>query len=249
VNRKLIRRQLILLLILAGMAYLWWQSLTPGRYAEWAEDLGVSNEAQFAWPADNLDWSEATSQTYTALQDSLSIIVRSTVSGNRSYHRIEQVMYEMPLRRIYLELGVAGEIRLLSVREADGTRLDITPATDSAEVVAFGEDETPRWLPWPADAVFQDALLVCASSWAGEGGLAQATLIKYDPRTGIIMQLPLTIKPDDDRGRTVWSRDRLVAQVDYIPGTLQVQSLCDAKGVCWTVANSSASDSETGSTP
>jgi hypothetical protein len=249
VNRKLIRRQLILLLVLAGIAYLWWHSLKPGRYAEWTEDLDTDTTTQFQWPRDNVDWSGRGGLVYTSSGDSLSLSVWSARTQNMSRHRIEHRLNNGPLRRLYLELDSDEMIRLLSIREASGSRIDITPHTDSALVQTFDIDGSTRWIPWPSDAVFHGALLVHASRWHQTVDVARATLIKYDPRSGVILQIPVSIAPTADSIRTIRSGDRLVAQVGYTAGNPSVQSLCDARDVCWLLTDEYGSQAEDENTP
>ena len=248
-NPKLIRRQFILLLVLAGIAYLWWQSLRPGRYAEWAGDLDVDAMSEFQWPNDDTDWSNRGGLVYTSEGDSVSIVVWSAESQDVHRHRIEHRLSDVPLRRIYLELDAEGTIGLLSLREADGSRIDLSTHADSALVHTFDTSGTTRWIPWPRDAIFQEALLVHASDWPQIADDRPATLIKYDPRTGVILQYPITIKGTSDSTRTLWSGDRFVAMVGYTPGNPHTQSICDAKEICWLLTDAYYTGSDSGTGP
>jgi hypothetical protein len=249
VNPKLIRRQFILLLVLAGIAYLWWQSLRPGRYAEWAEDLDLDAMSGFQWPDDDMNWSDKGGLVYTSEGDSLSIVVWSAASQGVHRHRIEHRLSDVPLRRIYLELDMEGTIGLLSLREADGSRVDILAQADSALVNTYDTSGTARWIPWPRDAISQEALLVHASRWPQTADERRATLIRYDPRTGVILQYPIAIKPTTDSTRTLWSGDRFVARVGYTPGNPHTQSICDANEMCWMLTDAYYAGPDSGTAP
>ena len=248
-NQKLIRRQFILILVLAGIAYLWWQSRSPSRYAEWVEDLESDSASGFQWPDDNVDWTNRGGLIYTTQGDSLSIVLWSVESQDIHRHRIEHRVNDAARRRIYLELDATGAIRLLALREADGHRVDIAVGSDSAQVNTYDTSGTTRWIPWPKDAVFNEGILVHAIRWLQNSNEEPATLIKYDPRTGVILQYPISIKPTTDSTRTLWSGDRFVAKVGYTTGNPHTQSICDANDLCWRLTDAYFTATDPGAAP
>ena len=229
-DRKSLRRQLVLVLLLAGVAYLWWQSKFPSRYAEWTEDLD-SQGMPAAWTDDSLDWSGVDRISYHA--DSVSQTIAQQTAGGIHHFRMEELQGDSLIRRVSLQLNRQTHILRLTVWSSAEGQIEVHPRGDSAYYQIKNDSTNAYWIPWPGDAVYYGAVIPVAVLWPATGGLAQATVVKIDLKKHVVLQLPAVFaRPDDSTIRVTASGRSLITATYAADRTLR--SLCLGKKRCWT---------------
>jgi len=178
------RRQLILILLLAGVAYLWWHSRTPSRYAEWTEDVHESMvrdlEAPFLGPH-TVRW---------AFGSSVDTAWRvSQVQNGLRHVRVETKRSDTATLRVYLELGPGTQLQKLTLFSA-GKRLDIIPWGDSAQFISRADSVTESWIPWSRDALLLESIPALCDAWSPADSGQPVTLVRIQPKTEVVVQLP-----------------------------------------------------------
>jgi hypothetical protein len=185
-NRPALRRQLILVALLGGVAYLWWQSRLPGHYSEWTKDLPVSGDVV----TDHLDWTSARSWSFASTGDSSLRVY--LLQDSLSHFRVDLCHHDSLLTRQRLDLDAAGNLCAYGW-QADPRYLRITPAGDSA-FLQSGPDAASSWIPWSQDALIYDAAVALCDLWARFESGRPITLVRINPLTEVVVQLPGTIQ-------------------------------------------------------
>lgn len=178
------RRQSILILLLAGVAYLWWHSRTPSRYAEWAEDVEESMlrdlEAPFLGPH-TVRWAFGSSAD-TAWRV-------SQVQNGLQHVRVETKRGDTATLRVYLERGSDAQRPKITLFSA-GKRIDIIPWGDSAQFISRTDSVTESWIPWSPEALLLESIPALCDAWSPPDSGQPVTLVRIQPQTEVVVQLP-----------------------------------------------------------
>lgn len=219
------RRQAILVLLLAGVAYLWWQSRMPSRYAEWAEDLREDVKADLEGFFDGphtVRWAFG-SQTDTSWR-----VARSQDSLVR--YRVESRRGDTATVKLYLDVESGAPPRKLTLYGA-GKRIDIVPWGDSALFVSRGDSVTESWIPWSRDALLWEAIPALCDAWSPPDQGEAVTLVRIQVQTEVVVQLPGRLQKSADGAVVlVTSGKELVRATRDSTGL--VASLCLAGSPC-----------------
>jgi len=206
------RRQLLLVVLLGGVAYLWWQSRLPSHYSEWAEHLvsdATWSDEPFTGP-DVLTWS------YDSPGDS-SWRVASAEDSLRHY-RVQLVHADSMLWQVHVALTPGGDCLRLTLR-ASGKLIQVEPRGDSARFTSAGEQFTQSWIAWSPGAVLYESIPALCDSWGASDAERPATLVRIQPQTEVVDQLPGVLRPSADGGLELWAAGKQLVRIEYAAGS------------------------------
>jgi hypothetical protein len=223
----MLKRQMVLVVLLAGTAYLWWQSRHPSRYSEWAEDLARQADSDGSWerfPTEGADvWS------FRGSGDSTWSITHRQ-DGLRCY-QVDLHHADSLISRLRLDLTQEGTVQRLALGAAR-EQLVVIPAGDSARFTSRIDTSLDGWIPWEPQALPYEAIPALCDLWSSSAGGSPVTVVRIQPQTGIVIQLPGVLTRDGRGELALQAAGKLLVQVTYDTASGKASTLCYAGGHC-----------------
>lgn len=218
------RRQLILVLLLAAVGYLWWRSREPSHYSEWTSDAQSAPErALLDHPFAD---SSAVAWVFTSPGDSVWRVSR--VNDGLLRYRVMMLHRDSLNWRLYLDTDLDGTCRNFALL-TQGKSIHVEPRGDSARFVALGQERTEAWIPWSVDAVPYDAIPALSESWS-PGAERKLTIVRIQPQSEVITQLPALLKPGTDSTLQLNAAGKELVTLQYVSN--RIVKICLAGGRC-----------------
>lgn len=234
------KRQFLLLLLLAGVAYLWWQSRLPSHYSEWAEDLKAGGQSEYPQELTLLDPSGAQTWSFDS-GDSSYQVTTLTRSADRLF-KLQVTRVDSLLWSMRMDLDLQGHLQRIQVTSAGGKQIEIISYGDSAQFKSATRMDSAAWIPWSEDAVLFEAIPALADSWASVDSITPVTLIRVNVQTEVIVQVPAVITRRDQTTLSVDASGHELARITFDSIGQTAVSVCQQMNRCWTRTSGLSSD-------
>jgi hypothetical protein len=207
------------------VAYLWWQSREPSRYSEWASDLATLPELE---TRDRLvTGPRARAWAFETPGDSVWRV--ACADDELSHYRVQLWHGDSTLWRLYLDLAPDGACRSLWWSAA-GRIIHVQPQGDSARFRSTGAAMTDAWIAWSPGAVVYEAIPALCDGWARGPAEQTVTLIRIQPVTEVVTQLPGVLRRAPDGSLALIAAGKELVRVTYEAGA--AARICLAGGRC-----------------
>lgn len=218
------RRQLILALLLGGVAYLWWQSSQPSHYSEWTSDAQTDpGRALLDRP-----FAESSAVVIEFESPGDSVWRVSRVNDGLLRYRVQLLCKDSLLWRLYLDCDSDGVCRNYALL-VEGKSIRVEPHGDSAHFLALGAERTEAWIPWSQDAVPYEAIPALCDVWSSVTE-RRLTIVRIQPQSEVVTQLPAVLKADSSGMLQLHAAGKELVTIAYESG--QAARICLAGGRC-----------------
>jgi hypothetical protein len=222
-----LRRQLWLLLIIAVVAYLWWDSVGTDRYGVIPEH--TSQRGPLPLPPFGDELPRADTAVYQSSDAGGRISVRTRVSGDTLFARIEttsdsqpESMTEAALLNGYFPLSIT-QTRLPET-------LYVMSVSDSDVVLRRpGSREPATTFPHQHGALYDDLLILQIPAWKGISDSVSTELVSFAPDEHPVRIHTVTLRADGDSALTIHFGSRQTARVVFSPESRQIVTLRTAQ--------------------
>lgn len=222
----MLRRQLVFVLLLAGVGYLWWQSRGPSRYSEWAGG-GTSDPERTLLDA---PFASGDGNTWEFASPGDSVWRISKVTDGLVRYRVLLRSHDSTHWLLYLDTDLGGACRNLAIL-APGKSIRVEPHGDSALFFARGAETSRAWIPWAHDAVPYEAIVALGDLWA-EAAELPITIVRIQPATEVVTQLPAVLRADSAGAVQVVAAGKELVTLYFDSG--HAAKVCLAGGRCLT---------------
>jgi hypothetical protein len=216
--------------MLAGVAYLWWQSRLPSHYSEWTKDLAAEGVDRLA--ESRFDQPEALAWTFKSTGDSSLQVAR--LSDSLVRYRVELFCGDSLLLHLRLDFNPGGTLRTLTLNSSR-KQLQVIPSGDSARFIARGDSVTDSWIPWSPQALLFEAIPALCDSWQlrDSSHSQEVTLVRIQPQTEVVVQLPARLSGSGDGATVLQTSGKDLVRITYDSATGVAATIWQAGGRVW----------------
>jgi len=236
--RSLARRQFWIVVLLAAVAYLWWRSLEPGRYAEFPaapddESVIIPTLAD----ADPEAWAMAAGHYLGIVSTERGRQLRLSCERAGDTLIVDaQWRWGDSLVR-HTRAGLVDDFRpaWLSVSHETGARRTVDVSDSTVTVTDGGGDPVP--IPWTlrGEVLHEDLVFLQASRWRALPDTGRALLVTYSERGTPITPVDVSIWSPDDSTVMIQTANGDRLELGYYSGTPPLRTYCDATGDCYQI--------------
>jgi len=229
-RKAMLRRQLFLLALLAGVAYLWWQSRLPSHYSEWTKDLGTEGVDRLA--DDRFDQPGAVAWSFESTGDSTLRLAR--LSDSLVRYRVELFCGDSLLLHLRLDLNLDGTLRAFTL-SSNRKQLQVIPSGDSARFISRGDSVTDSWIPWSPQALLFEAIPALCDSWQlrDSSHSQEVMLVRIQPQTEVVVQLPARLTGTGVGATVLQASGKELVRITYDSATGRAAMIHQAGGRMW----------------
>jgi hypothetical protein len=228
-NRDTVRRQVWLLILLAGLALLWWRSSVSDRYG----DLSSYGARQQLLPVPpgvgttqlTRALESSASWRYSSPLDSTAIVVRWQTIEGVTTAEIITTNSDRVVRRVEAELLRGYYPEHLAVHDLrNGTTHDIRISGDSMHVRRTGEAGGPRAFPYPHGAIFEDLILLQGMAWKNLADSATTQVIACSSGEAPVRVFKVELSKRDSSTLLITASPTQSADLRFAKGSPRIES-------------------------
>lgn len=231
-KKEQIRRQFWLLLLIAGVAYLWWQSSTPGRYGELPDGDKSGTSIPYPSPAADAAPLIANSADTLIYEDSTSgvrVKVTRTMRDDTCTATITwQEADSVTSTCQALLAGGYEPLRINLMQEDRSFRAEARTETFHTERIS----QPPSVVEWPRQRglLFEDLLLLQTPYWRGHGDVVPTSMAVFTNRSLPLGMVSVDINCETDSTVKIVSQYGDTARASFTHGSVWVQSFDTPNG-------------------